>query len=446
MAFNKAIQTEAQDRFGANTGCRTPHSLAYQAVGRHYGSRISRSWRAMTVGKEAGLTTWRHAAVAHAALNKFFQSADTEISLDHVQAGAEQYNCEEAELVAVLDAARGLWSRMQDRTGTVSVPDDAYLKMWALSAPRLNYDSIIFDEAQDSNPVIAQVIRNQTHANLLYIGDRHQSIYGFRGATNAMDDFGDRAVHLHLSHTWRFGPTTAGYANLLLNELKGEKVPLVGRGRDEPFNPSACVTKISRTNAQLIKDAALVHGHGVHWVGGIEGYQIHRLLDAYALYTRARDQIRDPFLRNFASWTEMAAYAEETKDSETRILAALVDEYKHDTPQLVADLRANAVDRASDAQMVLTTAHKSKGLDWDYVQIADDFEVLVEAEASLKADPYAPLDEQEINLLYVAVTRARKAVQLNTETRAWIEDLPRHRRERELALRSLQRTAAAQRP
>jgi len=434
MAFNKGIQTEAQARFGANTKCQTTHSLAFQAVGKHYADRISRSWRAMTVGKEAGLGTWRQAAIAHSILNKFFQSTEAEIGLGHGEAAQAQYECEEADLIDAWRAARALWVRMQDKADKVSIPDDAYLKMWALSRPQLDYDCIIFDEAQDSNPVTAQIIRDQARSTLLYIGDRHQSIYGFRGAVSAMDDFGPRATHLHLSRTWRFGPTTAGYANLLLGELKGEKVPLVGMGRDEPYKSGACVTKLSRTNAQLFKDAALVHGHGVHWIGGIEGYQVNRVMDAYALYTKARDQIRDPFIRNFASWGEMRAYTDETKDSETRILAELVEEYKHETPELVREMRANAVPDARNAQMVLSTAHKSKGLDWDYVQIADDFEVLEDAEASLKDDPTAPLNEQEINLLYVSITRARKSVQLNAETRAWIDDLPRHRKERQIAL------------
>jgi F-box protein, helicase, 18 len=181
----------------------------------------------------------------------------------------------------------------------------------------------------------------------------------------------------------------------------------------------------------------------VHWVGGIENYTIDKILDAYHLFARKRDKIRDPFLRNFASFGELASYAQEARDPEARVLSEVIEEYRHETPGLVQEVRDNAVPAAGDADLVLTTAHKAKGLDWDYVQIADDFEILAETEAALAADPYSVIEEQEINLLYVAATRAKKALQLNAETKAWLEHLPKHRAARAAAkARSDLRTAS----
>ena len=58
--------------------------------------------------------------------------------------------------------------------------------------------------------------------------------------------------------------------------------------------------------------------------------------------------------------------------------------------------------KSSKAQIILTTAHKSKGKEWDHVILADDYPV----NAILGGN------QQEINLLYVAATRAIKTLQL----------------------------------
>lgn len=441
IAFNKGIQEEAAQRFGPNVTCRTSHSLAYSAIGRNYAKRIARPWRALTLQNEAGLRTVREAALAQSILSSFFHSADDQITVAHGAEAIEQFRAEDHEIHDAAANARRIWERMKDLRDSISIPDDAYLKMWALSKPRLKYDHIIFDECQDANPVTSQIVRAQTHAKLLYIGDRHQSIYGFRGAHSAMDDFAN-AKQLQLTQTWRFGPRIAKLANLLLNDLLGESAQIQGMAEDGKFVKGSCITKLSRTNAQLFKDAALRMGEGVNWVGGSKGYQLNRLIEAHNLFAGRRDQITDPFLRHFGSWAEMQSYAEEAKDPETKILAEVVDEFRGDTPMLVNRIKENEVLDAKDAELVLTTAHKSKGLDWDYVQIADDFEILAETEADLAVDPNAPVNTQELNLLYVGFTRAKKKLQLNEESIGWLERLPEHQAARERARNKQARSLA----
>ncbi len=53
------------------------------------------------------------------------------------------------------------------------------------------------------------------------------------------------------------------------------------------------------------------------------------------------------------------------------------------------------------------TAHKAKGLEFDYVQLGDDFFSVLER------DPDDQIDE--FNLSYVAVTRAKKGLFLNKD-------------------------------
>ncbi|MDH2406059.1 UvrD-helicase domain-containing protein [Bradyrhizobium sp. SSUT18] len=63
---------------------------------------------------------------------------------------------------------------------------DGYLKLWALSSHAIAADFILLDEAQDTNPVVLDVLRKQP-AQMIYVGDKYQQIYEWRGAVNAME-------------------------------------------------------------------------------------------------------------------------------------------------------------------------------------------------------------------------------------------------------------------
>ena len=92
----------------------------------------------------------------------------------------------------------------------------------------------------------------------------------------------------------------------------------------------------------------------------------------------------------------------------------------------MADLRRRAVPHPAAAERVLSTAHKAKGLEWPRVRLADDFPRLEELHA-VDGDglPYLTPEErdQELNLLYVAVTRAWQQLEVNEAVRSCIVSL-----------------------
>jgi superfamily I DNA/RNA helicase len=57
----------------------------------------------------------------------------------------------------------------------------------------------------------------------------------------------------------------------------------------------------------------------------------------------------------------------------------------------------------SSADVVLSTAHKAKGREWDAVRISDDFMPTKEREGE-------SVSRSEAMLMYVAVTRAKNAL------------------------------------
>ena len=65
----------------------------------------------------------------------------------------------------------------------------------------------------------------------------------------------------------------------------------------------------------------------------------------------------------------------------------------------------------SHADYVVSTAHKSKGLEWNRVQISDDFLYDINSLA-VKITP------EELRLLYVACTRGKKPVRHSSHQRS----------------------------
>ncbi|MFM0633068.1 UvrD-helicase domain-containing protein, partial [Paraburkholderia xenovorans] len=92
--------------------------------------------------------------------------------------------------------------------------------------PRIDSDFILFDEAQDSDGVMLQILARQTHAQIIYVGDPYQQIYEWRGALNAMSQID--APELALTESFRFGALFATLASRLL-QLLGERTPLRGQ-------------------------------------------------------------------------------------------------------------------------------------------------------------------------------------------------------------------------
>src|SRR5262249_33079691 len=150
--------------------------------------------------------------------------------------------------------ARKAWLDLSHKDGKLRFTHDIYRKVWALTDPVMRFDTILFDEAQDADPVIEGVIKIQD-AQIIMVGDSAQQLYAWRGAEDAMSRF--NAVHrLTLSQSFRFGPAVAEEANKWLDVIN---TPLRLKGF-EPIKSELCeVTEpkaiLSRTNAGVISAA-----------------------------------------------------------------------------------------------------------------------------------------------------------------------------------------------
>ncbi|MGH3773799.1 MAG: UvrD-helicase domain-containing protein [Pseudonocardiaceae bacterium] len=435
IAFNRSIAQKAGRTFPASVKCKTAHSLAYAAVGRHYAERL-RSPRvaSVTTGSSLGINmelqlgdrTVTAGALSYTTLHtviRFCQSADPSIGRQHVPwlRGIAEQHLHDQLADIVLPYAQRAWADVQkpDR-GKVRFVHDHYLKMWALTEPKIPADFLLLDEAQDTNPVVEQVFNAQRgHAQLVMVGDSAQAIYGWRGARDVMTGFdGNR---LTLSRSFRFGEHLAAEANRWLAianapiRLTGS--PAVHTTLEKVTDPDAI---LCRSNAGTMAEvmSLLEAGRSVALVGG--GKALTDL--AYA----ARDlktgkHTFHPELLLFSSWGELQDYAEwDPAGRDLFPLVELIDEHG-------VDVILDTVSRLSDeagADITVSTTHKAKGREWSSVRIAEDFTEPEDPENVDAAGEPLPgeIDEAEARLAYVAVTRARH--RLDIGGLSWINQHP----------------------
>lgn len=411
IAFNKSIVTEAGSKMPSTVRCNTAHSLAMREIGRQYAHRldsgrmrsddIARRLRLDPIhlrtqdGEGKSLSAGYLAGLVMRSVVSFCQSADPEPTRRHVPyiegidipPGAYDNNRLVAK--AIEPAMRRAWEDLMDLHGSLPYRHDHYLKAWQLSGPRISADYILFDEAQDANPVMVAIVAAQTHAQLVWVGDSQQQIYTFTGAVNALEKVPAHG-RTFLTQSFRFGPAIATVANGILAaaraelRLKGtESIPSrVGKAA----NPNVVLT---RTNAAAVRRvlSARKAGISVHLVGG--GTEVVSFAKAAQMLMDGRRTDHHE-LACFETWNEVLDYVDQDEQGgELRLLVALITEFGVDTILEALD----RMPREAEADLVVSTAHKSKGREWDAVELGDDF-------------PEEPKGE-ELRLLYVACTRAK---------------------------------------
>ena len=439
-AFNSAIVDEARrGRFPRNVTPSTMHSLARQALLQTgYAAKIERGQKgarwpeqwAEVLGisaipaaapGDAPVSADAVARLVIATAKKFRESADDEPGPQHLDVAAGSSLGK-----AVLSYARAAWADISDPGNAKALADgralrvdhDDYLKVWALSRPRINASVIFFDEAQDVNQLMKAVILDQP-AQTVVVGDSQQSIYGFRGAIDALKDW-PADITLPLTQSWRFGPEAAEFGNLFLRSL-GSKLLLEGnpaRGTrlGSTAEPDAV---LCRTNATAVAEvfAGLESGKRTALAGG--GDAIAEIAKA-ARDLQAGKGTKHPDLSRFTTWDEVRQYARDEEDGQAlQVFVRLVDRHG---PGGLIDMIGRLTpedDTKNPPQLTISTLHKAKGREWKAVRIAGDFRgPVTDPETGEVTWPSA----EERRISYVAATRAMEL--LEPGSLSWIKDYP----------------------
>ena len=227
----------------------------------------------------------------------------------------------------------------------------------------------------------------------ILVGDPFQSIYGFRGAANVLQDVDFTACFL--SQSFRFGSAIADKANTILRPL-GATVPVKGFDTDRS-GLGGRTAMIFRGNMSIFSELltkVLKEKRKVAVVGGTK--EMAQILKAVEQLMDGQESSHPDFA-GFREWSDYVMAAD--IPGAPPEMVRLVDMCKR-TPvrALRYALQVTGRVKEADAEMVMTTAHKSKGREWPYVELKSDFYIPEEGE---------DLDEEESRLNYVATTRAQ---------------------------------------
>lgn len=428
VCFNKIIQQEAETKFPEHVACKTTHSMAYAKYGKLLQRKLAPSSKAIRSKdiaqyynvkdfecNESSILAITVASLARDTVNRYQNSSDEVLSNIHLphyeikelKVNHPELNTKSFSLV-VLKLANSIWNDRCDPLSDVGATHDTYLKMYQLSKPILNYEILYVDEAQDSNPAVLDIINSQTQCKIVYVGDKFQSIYGFRGAVNAMNII-DAPTRV-LSKSFRYGQSIANVASMIISDeifVKGHENinSVVGEFKQKNY------TKVFRTNGALLEEAVdlVQQGLDVYCEVNTEDF-IRKLSSIDGLRKHNKLKYMHPEIAVFSTWEDLLEASKE--DPELKRLVRIVKEKK-------VDLFINALKSLtskSTANITLITAHKSKGCEYDNVIIADDYP-LTEDE-----NPVINMSEQEKNLLYVACTRAILKLQLPNKLMYYFEE------------------------
>lgn len=423
LAFNKAIAAEAKQKFHRNVDSRTFHSLAYRSVPRNITDKlklprlspsfIAKEYRLdpLVVRRLMGTRYERHtimpnrlASLIVNAVGYFCSTNSQYPAPRHIQTPEWLHTDDITTLQQYLyPHVEQRWLDAINPSHQAGIGHDIYLKLWALSDAYIPADYVLFDEAQDADPLMLGILLKQKQTQVIYVGDAHQQIYAWRGAINAMQQLPLPASRLTTS--FRFGQPIADVANTLLSGLQ-ETVPLLGNPNrqsqvyNQPYHKKHDAI-LCRTNARAMELllSGLVKGDKVSLQA--DHARLNRFIDAASLLKQGKPVTDVPELAWFNTWKDVHEYCETHDGSDIKPLVRLIDD--HGTSALQKALYK--ITPLNEADYVISTAHKAKGLEWNRVHIEDDYQF------KLNKSDYKISDE-ELRLLYVACTRAKES--LNT--------------------------------
>jgi DNA helicase-2/ATP-dependent DNA helicase PcrA len=433
LAFNVAIVDELKRRLGPNVDCKTLNGLGHGALGCGLGRNVRieiDKLKYVTLVNSAladmEIVDYDTSRGLHNLLTAIMSSLvdplDIDALLDMVAHRGIDFpeNFDDPRLIGRVLARVLQRGEQMARKGIISYDDQIYLPVkWGWKPKPAGF--VLVDEAQDLSPVKLELalMARAPGGRLLAVGDRFQAIYGFAGAaSSSMDTIVKRtnAIELPLSVCYRCPTAVIDQAKAIVPHIEaapdapaGEVAEVKADDLIRLVQPGDLI--LSRKNAPLVRTC--IQFIRAKQSARIRGRDIGKTLVSLAqtaLDGAPWDTIEDALTTHY---NQRAAVLSERPDGESRLVElwdrldcvrAILEAF----PSTSIDHFAANVDGLfgeGQAAIELSSVHRAKGLEYDRVFIIEPESMPL----TWKGQQAWELD-QEWNLRYVAVTRAKKSL------------------------------------
>lgn len=415
LAYNKSVATEARQKFPSNIKCMTTHSLAFTPT---LGDRNSK----LKLGK----FTYRQ---IHESIEYEFKCEIVE----HLRAfclssflDIDAY-AESQELTPrLIEYLHKYLDQML--SGKTECTHDFYLKLYHIMLANGNisykpFDIIALDESGDLNPVTLEIFKLLPAKKKIMVGDPHQNIYQFNYTINCFSVMDGHGTYLPMTKSFRVDHKIASRIQRFCKSYLSEDMLFEGIEIKNPVIETKAF--ISRTNSALIRKLMELNKLGIPYgtirdvkdifslpltlcalkPGGFTASSEYKYLQDDANTYGKSKELQDRY-------KTLLLYLKDLHEGDLALQQAISLIFQYGKADIINCYEVSKQHEKRQQNYMIGTVHSCKGLEFDFVELADDMNISVtNIITALKLNPdyeLLPEERAELNLYYVAASRAKK--------------------------------------
>ena len=464
VVFNKSVEIHSNKVFPRNVTAKTANAISYKYIMRTAGDKKFANWNLkytdiIDIVRRSDISPFNKfhwAAMTLETLNTYCNSGDESISFMHPPSSWLIFDRRKLLVRKqvpskciewLIEDSKKVWNLVLKDSSILKFDHTTSMKKFQLSKPNLQewvgpHDVLLLDEAQDMNPCMLTICLQQKVPKIV-VGDSFQQIYSFRGAVDALKRVERSNLTrvrdtFYLTQSFRFGPEIAFAANSVLTHYLSNRGPTLfgSRKKDSVLGDKSLaevdgpIVILARTNLRLFTEMVTLvckpeehlrpkiafpfdpssNSDPMGW-NKLVNMAHHKTGNIHLIEGKTKFA---PVYKK--SWEDFKTNTQCANDMEMWGKIKIVEKYGRSILDHINILKKQCQNSMDDpgVKYVFSTVHKFKGLEMNHVRLLDDFYF-----ASVPYSKYDPntlkgKEKDEMNLLYVALTRAKKSLTMNS--------------------------------